>query len=159
MIRRFLRSRVPQAPGDLIDCFEDRLAQPLHWRKPSRVFVNSMSDLFHEDLTDEQIAALARVRENRAITGGAEGIYAARPSIVPSLVGPAAIIGSGTSLAIDAGAGANTFEMMKVINDAKDSYRLSIEGFAARVAPHPHVLHRRGMAGIRPAPQALDQTP
>jgi len=26
---------------------EDRLADPLHWRKPSRVFVNSMSDLFH----------------------------------------------------------------------------------------------------------------
>ncbi len=28
VIRRFLRSRVPQAPGDLIDCFEDRLAVP-----------------------------------------------------------------------------------------------------------------------------------
>jgi len=26
----------------------DRLDQPLRWRKPSRVFVNSMSDLFHE---------------------------------------------------------------------------------------------------------------
>jgi protein gp37 len=29
-------------------CHEDRLEQPLHWRKPRRVFVNSMSDLFHE---------------------------------------------------------------------------------------------------------------
>jgi len=28
----------------------DRLEQPLHWRKPARVFVNSMSDLFHEDV-------------------------------------------------------------------------------------------------------------
>lgn len=28
VIRRFLRSRVPQAPGDLIDCFDDRLAPP-----------------------------------------------------------------------------------------------------------------------------------
>lgn len=28
----------------------DRLDQPLHWRKPRRVFVNSMSDLFHEDV-------------------------------------------------------------------------------------------------------------
>ena len=28
----------------------DRLEQPLHWRKPSRIFVNSMSDLFHEDM-------------------------------------------------------------------------------------------------------------
>ncbi len=29
---------------------EDRLGEPLRWRKPSRVFVNSMSDLFHEDM-------------------------------------------------------------------------------------------------------------
>jgi protein gp37 len=29
---------------------ENRLEQPLHWRKPSRIFVNSMSDLFHEDM-------------------------------------------------------------------------------------------------------------
>lgn len=33
----------------------DRLAQPLRWRKPRRVFVNSMSDLFHEDVPDEFI--------------------------------------------------------------------------------------------------------
>jgi protein gp37 len=30
----------------------DRLDQPLHWRKPRRIFVNSMSDLFHEDVPD-----------------------------------------------------------------------------------------------------------
>jgi protein gp37 len=29
--------------------------QPLTWKKPRRVFVNSMSDLFHEALTDDQI--------------------------------------------------------------------------------------------------------
>lgn len=34
----------------------DRLDKPLHWRKPRRVFVCSMSDLFHEAFTDEQIA-------------------------------------------------------------------------------------------------------
>jgi protein gp37 len=34
----------------------DRLDQPLHWRKPRRVFVNSMSDLFHEDVPDDFIA-------------------------------------------------------------------------------------------------------
>ena len=33
----------------------DRLEAPLHWRKPRRVFVNSMSDLFHEDVPDEFI--------------------------------------------------------------------------------------------------------
>lgn len=35
-----------------------RLADPLKWRKPRRIFVNSMSDLFHEKLTNEQIAAV-----------------------------------------------------------------------------------------------------
>lgn len=28
----------------------DRLDKPLHWRKPRRVFVNSMSDLFHKNV-------------------------------------------------------------------------------------------------------------
>jgi protein gp37 len=34
----------------------ERLTQPLHWRKPRRVFVNSMSDLFHERVPDVVIA-------------------------------------------------------------------------------------------------------
>jgi len=33
----------------------DRLEAPLHWRKPRMVFVNSMSDLFHEQIPDEYI--------------------------------------------------------------------------------------------------------
>ena len=33
----------------------ERLVQPSRWKKPRRVFVNSMSDLFHETLTDLQI--------------------------------------------------------------------------------------------------------
>lgn len=37
---------------------EEALAKPLGWRKPRRVFVNSMSDLFHEGVTNEQIAAV-----------------------------------------------------------------------------------------------------
>ncbi len=36
----------------------EKLAEPLSWRKPRRCFVNSMSDLFHEDITNEQIAAV-----------------------------------------------------------------------------------------------------
>ena len=32
-----------------------RLVQPLKWKRPKRIFVNSMSDLFHEDLPDEFI--------------------------------------------------------------------------------------------------------
>lgn len=36
----------------------EMLEKPLHWRKPRVVFVNSMGDLFHEQVTDEQIAAV-----------------------------------------------------------------------------------------------------
>jgi protein gp37 len=36
----------------------EMLAAPLSWRKPARVFVNSMSDLFHEELSNEEIAAV-----------------------------------------------------------------------------------------------------
>lgn len=34
----------------------ERLDLPLKWRKPKRVFVNSMSDLFHKDIPDSYIA-------------------------------------------------------------------------------------------------------
>lgn len=36
----------------------ERLFDPIRWRRPRRVFVNSMSDLFHESLSDEDIAAV-----------------------------------------------------------------------------------------------------
>lgn len=36
----------------------DRLAEPLSWRKPRKVFVNSMSDLFHAGVSNEEIAAI-----------------------------------------------------------------------------------------------------
>jgi protein gp37 len=39
----------------------ERLADPLRWRAPSRVFVNSMSDLFHKDIPDEYIARVFAV--------------------------------------------------------------------------------------------------
>jgi protein gp37 len=34
----------------VVRCHEDTLQIPLHWRKPRRIFVNSMSDLFHRDV-------------------------------------------------------------------------------------------------------------
>lgn len=33
----------------------ERLAYPLRWKKPRRIFVNSMSDLFHQEVPDEYI--------------------------------------------------------------------------------------------------------
>ncbi len=44
---RFPRS-FPQ--GFKLTLHPDRLVQPKKWRTPSRIFVNSMSDLFHEDV-------------------------------------------------------------------------------------------------------------
>jgi protein gp37 len=38
-----------------VRCHEDRLETPLRWRKPRRVFVNSMSDLFHPGVPFEFI--------------------------------------------------------------------------------------------------------
>ncbi|MBP6636051.1 MAG: phage Gp37/Gp68 family protein [Sulfuritalea sp.] len=35
-----------------VACHPERLAEPLRWAKPRRIFVNSMSDLFHEDVSD-----------------------------------------------------------------------------------------------------------
>lgn len=34
----------------------DKLDLPLRWRKPRRIFVNSMSDLFHDQVPDDYIA-------------------------------------------------------------------------------------------------------
>ena len=38
-----------------IKVIEEHLTDPLRWKKPRRIFVNSMSDLFHENLADETI--------------------------------------------------------------------------------------------------------
>ena len=34
---------------------ESALMKPLHWKKPRRIFVNSMGDIFHEGVPDEWI--------------------------------------------------------------------------------------------------------
>ncbi|RIT69238.1 DUF5131 family protein [Mycobacteroides abscessus] len=39
----------------------DKLALPLRWTKPRKVFVNSMSDLFHDKVPDEYIARVFAV--------------------------------------------------------------------------------------------------
>ncbi|QOD81859.1 DUF5131 family protein [Chromobacterium haemolyticum] len=39
-------------------CHPERLGQPFRWARPRRIFVNSMSDLFHPDVPFEFIAAV-----------------------------------------------------------------------------------------------------
>lgn len=36
----------------------DKLDQPLRWKRPRRIFVNSMSDLFHDDIPELYIASV-----------------------------------------------------------------------------------------------------
>lgn len=51
-----------------VACHPDRLNQPLRWAKPRRVFVNSMSDLFHEDVPfefiDQVFAVMALAKQH-----------------------------------------------------------------------------------------------
>lgn len=44
-----------------VQCHPDVLDQPLRWTKPRGIFVNSMSDLFHEDVPFEFIASVFAV--------------------------------------------------------------------------------------------------
>lgn len=48
-----LVKRAPDNWTGLIRLVPEKLDEPLHWRKPSRIFVNSMSDLFHPDIPDD----------------------------------------------------------------------------------------------------------
>lgn len=45
-------------PGFGLTLHPDKLDEPLRWRKPRRVFVNSMSDLFHPEVPSSFIAAV-----------------------------------------------------------------------------------------------------
>lgn len=45
----------PFEQGFDLHFWPERLMLPLSWKKPRRIFVNSMSDLFHKDIPDEYI--------------------------------------------------------------------------------------------------------
>ncbi len=51
----------PYEQGFDLRLVPEKLTEPLNWSKPQMVFVNSMSDLFHEDVPDEYIVLVARV--------------------------------------------------------------------------------------------------
>jgi len=48
----------PYEQGFDLRLWPARLEQPLRWRRPRMIFVNSMSDLFHEEIPDEFVAAV-----------------------------------------------------------------------------------------------------
>ncbi len=60
---------VKDTPANRADPFaprfwEDRLMMPFSWREPRRVFVNSMSDVFHAHFSLEQIQKVFEVMNN-----------------------------------------------------------------------------------------------
>ena len=57
--------RVPKTVGasqprwtGVVQLVPEHLADPIKWRKPRRIFVSSMSDVFHEKLSNEAIAVI-----------------------------------------------------------------------------------------------------
>jgi protein gp37 len=61
---RFGRSKKPwaaQFAAENVVLHPERLTQPLRWRDPRMIFVNSMSDLFHERIPDDFIGQIFAV--------------------------------------------------------------------------------------------------
>jgi protein gp37 len=53
----------PYEDGFDLRLVPEKLAEPLRWKTSRMVFVNSMSDLFHEDVADDYVVAVAKVME------------------------------------------------------------------------------------------------
>jgi protein gp37 len=51
----------PYEQGFDLRLVPEKLAEPLRWRASKMIFVNSMSDLFHDDIPDNYIVAVAQV--------------------------------------------------------------------------------------------------
>jgi len=51
----------PYEQGFDLRLVPEKLAEPITWARPKMVFVNSMSDLFHEQVRDDYITLVARV--------------------------------------------------------------------------------------------------
>lgn len=53
----------PYEQGFDLRLVPEKLTQPLQWRRSRMIFVNSMSDLFHEGVPDEYIVEVVRVMQ------------------------------------------------------------------------------------------------
>lgn len=50
--------------GDPVQLHPERLDQPVRWQKPRRIFVNSLSDLFHDEVPDHYLDRVFDVMES-----------------------------------------------------------------------------------------------
>lgn len=88
-----------------VQCHEDRLDQPLRWRRPRRIFVNSMSDLFHESVPDAfidrvfAVMALAPRHTFQILTKRAERMHWYMSHLLADVVDGAAQKDHGRSVA------------------------------------------------------------
>src|ERR1700680_1474785 len=53
----------PYEQGFDLRLVPEKLAEPLRWKTPKMIFVNSMSDLFHKDVPDAYVLATVRVMQ------------------------------------------------------------------------------------------------
>ena len=51
----------PYEQGFDLRLVPDKLLEPLRWSRPRMIFVNSMSDLFHKDVSDAYVELVAEV--------------------------------------------------------------------------------------------------
>jgi protein gp37 len=53
----------PYEQGFDLRLVHEKLSEPLRWKTPRIIFVNSMSDLFHKDVPEDYVAQVCRVME------------------------------------------------------------------------------------------------
>ena len=53
----------PYEQGFDLRLVPEKLAEPLRWKTPKTIFVNSMSDLFHKEVPEDYVEAVGRVME------------------------------------------------------------------------------------------------
>jgi protein gp37 len=66
-------------PGFGVTLHPDKLMEPRRWRQPRRVFVNSMSDLFHDEVPDDFIAKVFWVMSGPSVQKHTFQILTKRP--------------------------------------------------------------------------------
>jgi protein gp37 len=83
----------PYEQGFDLRLVPNKLAEPLRWRTPKMIFVNSMSDLFHEGVPEDYICAVAKVMvDARWHTYQAAAKPASKPDSPPQEATPTAEI-------------------------------------------------------------------
>lgn len=88
-----IQNGAPNWTGE-VRLIEDRLDAPLHWRKARRIFVNSLSDLFHESITFQDIEKVFRVmlsasqHQFQVLTKRAERLPEAVRTVMYRIYGP-----------------------------------------------------------------------